>query len=386
MALREGETILDGEFFSLELYDLYRYTVTVGEEETVIPFDTTCHYLSVTRKGNKLTVSVSERKVEIEIPDGQIERLMMFSGPGAVLVDKLVYSRDHNVPPAAHYDKLTPSGDFNAIDENSYISWIFSDDTERGQVYSGQNSEMIQGYYITPLVGPHVPGSALRNLSEGSIEITYNGGEDWFRVSDLEKIPLAMESALIRSKSMNFEFTLKDFETENIRLPGVSARISGTVYPYHRGEYTFYTNATYDFSNASITITPLEDSEMPKSIWLYGKISPAFIDNIPITFLYRDGLFVDKDVISDTTNHLYLIGFEEDEEIVLNKDYDTFFGVNAIGTSNLDGSSPGQVKKVFDLFARNSVVSYAEEIPVLTEGKLSGINESFRVIDVQWTI
>ena len=385
MPLREKEILIESNLFTIELYDFYRYIVRVGSEETVIPIDETCHYMSISRTGSKLSLSISDRRIEVSIPEGTIDALSMFLGVGSILVDKLVYSRSHNVPPEDHYAKLTPSGDFGGIEENSYIEWIFVDDIEKGRRYSGNDSEVIDGHYIIPLTGPHIAGAALRNLSEAMIEISYDGGREWFEVSDIEKIPATMESALVRSESMNFEIVLDDFETETLRLPGVAAKVNGTVYPYHRDERTYYTNATYDFSNASISITPSENEEMPNSIWLYGKISSDFIDNASITFLYCDGVLIDKSMISDRTNHLYLMGVAGDE-LILNPDFDTYFGVNAIGISKLDGSNPGQIKKTFDLFARNSIVSFAEEVPSVTMGTLYGQESSFRVIDVQWTI
>lgn len=380
----EEEIVIDNNLFKLELLDLYRYRITAGNSEQLIPFDHTCHHISISRKGRSLSISISDRRIEIVVAEDPIEEMVMFSGPGAILVDKLVFSTTNEVPPSTHYDALMPRGDLTRISEESFIEWIFADEIEHGRVFSGENAHVIDGKYIMPLVNPGISGASLRNLSQSLIEISYDRGQTWLDIGGLEKIPASMDSALIRSDRMNFEFVLDNYETESIRLPGVSAKITGTVHPYHRDERTYYTNATYDFSNASVTLTPIEN-EMPKSIWIYGKLSPALVDSISTTFIYKDGILLDEDVIFDTTNHLYLIGIPN-QELVLNPEFDSFIGINAIGVSEIDGSDPGMVKKVFDLFAGNTVVGYAEEVPSLTGGRIGSTDQSFRVIDVQWTI
>lgn len=385
MPTLEQEIILDAGIFKLDLVDLYRYKITAGQIERVIPFDQTCHYLSISRTGSILAISISGRRIEVDISVETIQNIEMFSGPGSCLIDKLVFSKTNEVPPSSHYDALTPSGDLTSIGEDSFIEWIFADEIESGRIFSGRDSNVINGKYIITLVDPGTSGASLRNLSEGDIEVSYDRGATWLDLGGLEKIPTTAEVAFVRSDRTNFEFVVDNYKTEAIKLPGVDSRISGTVYPYHRDERTYYTNATYDFSNATLKLTPIEE-DMPKSIWIYGKLSSGFLDSIDFTFLYRDGKAVTgADIVVDKANHLYLIGIPN-EELILNPQADSFVGINAIGVSEFDQTNLSEIQKTFDVFAGNAVVAYAEEVPSIIGGKIGTTNNSFRVIDVQWTM
>ena len=82
---------------------------------------------------------------------------------------------------------------------------------------------------------------------------------------------------------------------------------------------------------------------------------------------------------------LDLIVVDSTGEIVLNPSKNKSLSINALGVSEIT-NEVDQVQQAFNLFAKNIVVSYAEETGNIQPGSITEDEESFRIIDVQWTI
>jgi len=384
MPVVSGEQLFSNNVFTLELIDFNRYKFNSATEESVVPFDSTCHYLSVTRAGDVITLLIDNKRYTFNASRDVIDDFVMFSGAGSCLIDKLMFSTKSDVLQKVYYDQLIPSKDINALDEESYLEWVFAHDIINPRIYTYNDSELIDGYYITPVVMLEGQANTIRNLSKFPIEVTYDAGQNWVEVHDLEKIARLVPSVIVRTPNRDFEFIVDSYDTESISLPGVTVEIEGSVYPYHRDERTFYTNAEYDFSAASVYIRPVEDNTIT-SVWLYGRLSQEVLAELPVERIYRDGKLIAASDISYGANRLYLIVFNSDEEVILNPNKNKKLAINALGMSNIT-TQLDRVQKAFNLFAGNTVVSFAEEIGSMRPGVINEEGDAYRIIDVQWTI
>ena len=384
MPALEGESLFNNNVFTLELVDFNRYKFQSATEESVISFDNTCHYLSVTRAGDVITILVDEKRYTFNTSRDVITDFTMFSGPGSCLIDKLIFSKQSKVLRKEYYDQLIPSKDINALDEDSYLEWVFAQDTINPRIYTYRDSELINGYYITPVVMLEGQANTIRNLSKFPIEVTYDSGQNWVQLEDLEKISRLTPSVIVRSASRDFEFVLDSYDSESINLPGVTVEFEGSIYPYHRDERTFYTNAEYDFSSASVYIRPIEDHRVT-SIWIYGRLSQEVLGGLPLERIYRDGKLITASDVEYSANRLYLLVLNSDIEVVLNPDKNKKLAINALGTSTITDELD-RVEKAYNLFAGNTLVSFAEETGAISPGVITEEGDSYRIIDVQWTI
>lgn len=384
MPVREGESLFNNNVFTFDLIDFNRYKFTSANEQVVIPFDNTCHYLSLSRAGDVMTILIDSKRYTFDVPTDMITDFTMFSGSGSCLIDKLIFSRAGSVLRKEFYDELIPSKDINALDDESYLEWVFAHDTINPRIYTDRDSELINGSYIIPVVMLEGQANTIRNLSKFPIEVTYDSGQNWVEVTDLEKISRLVPSVIVRSPRRDFEFVLDSYDSESINLPGVTVEFEGSIYPYHRDERTFYTNAEYDFHSASVYIRPIDDNTIT-SIWLYGRLTPEVLAGIPVQKLYRDGQVITTSDVTYDANRLYLIVLNSDTEVVLNPDKNKKISINAIGVSNITDELD-KVEKVFNLFAGNTLVSFAEEAGQLSPGNITEEGDSYRIIDVQWTI
>ena len=376
--------ILTSNLFNLSLSDFNRYKIETDEVVEFLPFDSTCHYLYVRRSGTSLTIIIDSHRYTFELPDDTISTLTGFQGHGAVLIDKFMFSRNSEVMQKEYYDQLNPATELTSIDIDSYMEWVFSYDTINPRVFTYTDAEMIDGSYIVPVTGLEGESNTIRNLSRGPIEVSYDAGQNWVSVITVEKIAPLISSVVVRSDDKDFEFVLDAYDGSSINLPGVAVEIDGPVYPYHRDEPTYYTNAKYDFNNASVHIAPIDDYQI-KSIWLYGRLSRSILDDINVINIYRDGKAIPPSDIEDESNRLYLIVVDSTGEIVLNPSKNKSLSINALGVSEIT-NEVDQVQQAFNLFAKNIVVSYAEETGNIQPGSITEDEESFRIIDVQWTI
>ena len=379
-----GESIVSNNVFTLDLIDFNRYFFKAGDQESVIPFDSTCHYLAVSRVGDSLTILINSKRYTFTVSTDMIDDFMMFTGPGSCLIDKLIFSKSAKLMRREYYDMLTPARDINVLDDESYLDWIFTYDTINPRIYTYRDAELIDEAYIVPVVMLEGQANTIRNLSKFPIEVTYDAGQNWVTVTDLEKISRLAPSVIVRSQNRDFEFVLDSYEADTIALPGVKVEFDGSVYPYHRDEKTFYTNAEYDFSSASVYIRPDGGSTI-NSIWIYGRVSQEVLAGLPLVRIYRDGKLITVSDVQYDANRLYLLVFNSDTEIVLNPSKNKKLSINALGVSNIT-NEVDRVEKAFNLFAGNTVVSFAEEAGNLIPGNISEEGESYRIIDVQWTI
>lgn len=384
MPVTNPKRMLTSNLFELTLVDENRYKIVIDGRQELIPFDTTCHYLSVQRTGTELTITIESKRHSFIISDEIIDSLVAFSDKGSILIDKFIFSRKSQVLKKEYYDELMPSIDLISLDDSSFLEWVFAYDTINPRIFTSENAELIEDHYIVPLTMLEGRANTIRNLSKFSIEITYDRGANWVVVDDLEKISPLVPSVLVRSAERDFEFVLDSYEAEGVSIPGATVQIEGAVYPYHRDERTFYTNSDYDFSSATVYITPIDDYHI-NSIWIYGRVSREIINELGVTEVYCDGKPAELDKINPHVNRLYLLVVDTESEIVLNPQKDKILSINALGTSLIINESY-KVEQAFNTFAGNTFISYAETAGELIPGSLDVDNKPFRIIDVQWTI
>lgn len=382
MPLSDNETVIQTSIFNLKLIDAHRYLITTPDgKEEIINFDSSCHYLNVSRKGSQISVVVNKRLIEITAMSDPIDNFLMFTGTGSVLVDKLFLSTNGSSPASEHYLSLIgPSAPLNFGDQT--VEWVNNYEIQKPIIYTKKEAEFIDGKYIVSIADMPPGGTTLRNMSKSPLKITYNSGKDWLPFKVFEKVPRSIESIIVASETADFEIVVDTFAVTEIRLPGALFKISGDAYPYHRDDQTYYTNNSNDFSNASITLDATDNLSF-ESVWLYGKVSQSLIDEIAPNFIYKDGKRVTAVNSVDEANHLYLLGVSS-TDIIINSGKDNFFCLNAVGLSRLTDTDSGLISRAYNLFANNTAISFAEEVPTLEDGNLNG--KAYSIIDVQWTI
>lgn len=384
MPVNPPEVILDGGVFQLELIDANRYKVTIDGISTVIPFDSTCHYLYVSRGGNALTVIIGEKRYSFDISSEEILELISFVGTGTCLVDKLMFSKSSALMKKDYYDQLTPAVNLASLDEESYIDWVFSYDKVNPRIFTYKDAELIDDKYIVPLTMLEGEANTVRNLSRYPIDISYDAGANWTVIQDVEKVSNLVPSVVVRSSNRDFEFVVDSYESDTVQLPGVQVNFQGSVYPYHRDERTYYTNAEYDFSKATVHITPIE-GHLIRSIWIYGRLSQDILNELQPENIYRDGKLVSIADVTEHENRLYLLVVNSNVEVVLNPTKSKYLAINALGVSNIT-TETHRIEAAFNVFAGNTVISFAEEVENMYPGVIVGADASYRIIDVQWTI
>ena len=274
--------------------------------------------------------------------------------------------------------QLMPKNDISYIPHTTFTDWVFKYDASEPVLFNEFNCEYVDGYYTVGLPLFKDAANVLRNRSVSNLEISFDRAETWEALIDYRYLPASVTDVLIRTKDKDFELILDSFDKKSLNLAAAHVDIIGNVYPYHRDEPTYYTNAEYNFSEASLEITPID--EPIKTLEIFGKLSYDSLLDIGATSVVKNGIpWKPQEGFLDNVPHLYTLSVDWSEKKVLNASLDNFMCINAMGLS-INEQTAKESREVFDLFSRNKLVSCISKIASVKPGP----KDRVRIIDVQW--
>lgn len=349
-------------------------------------------FVSLSRTGNTVTMSVNGKTVSIEGDDISFTTFQFGGGTGTALIDKIAYSTTGIQIRLGTYVNLFKSQRLDTVprpEGNTGFSYLLDSSAPDVSVYDRSDFEQLDDYQYVNYYNPFETG-VIRIDKRASflIEYTVDQGLNWLPVPTKLKLSDYYSNVIFRHQDMSDEaFYIQVVSTSTVYIPMAfhDALVTGDVYLPSEVGFGYYDADPGDFYDATVRLTSNEGASIRSLEMLAIINSTTGVLNtdtgVPAGTWYVNG--VPRALSTVKPDQLYHLVFVSDVnmpwvEVTQGHQVE----IAGIGASDI-AYAQSDAYYIFNTFAGNPLITALEDVDVLVDG-VSDSGDAASLLDLQW--